>query len=41
MTLNVQRSKNEDAKNEMMKLIRYSVSEEDTTSGGNDIGSLI
>ena len=40
MTLNVLRSTNERGENEMMKLVRYSIEDGDTTSG-NDIGSFV
>lgn len=40
MTLNVLRSTNEDGKNEMMKLIRYSIASSSSSSAANDYGSL-
>ena len=40
MTLNVLRSTNDQGENEMMKLVRYALEEETTSSAGNDIGSL-
>ncbi len=40
MTLNVLRSTNDKGENEMMKLVRYTIADTDTTSGGSDIGSL-
>ena len=40
MTLNVLRSTNDEGKNEMMKLVRYSIEETATSGGGDDIGSL-
>lgn len=40
MTLNVLRSTNEDGKNEMMKLIRYSIASSGSSSAANDYGSL-
>lgn len=40
MTLNVERSKSEDAKNEMMKLIRYTNAGTGTSISGDDKGSV-
>lgn len=40
MTLNVLRSTNEDGKNEMMKLIRYSISSSSSSIAGNDDGAI-
>ena len=40
MTLSVLRSTNEDGKNEMMKLVRYSIASSESSSNGNDYGSL-
>lgn len=40
MTLSVLRSTNEDGKNEMMKLVRYSIASSESSSTGNDYGSL-
>ena len=40
MTLNVLRSTNDEGKNEMMKLVRYNISESTTSGGGNDYGSI-
>ena len=39
MTLNVLRSTNERGENEMMKLVRYNISESGAETSGNDIGS--
>ena len=40
MQLNVLRSTNEDGKNEMMKLVRYSISSSSSSSADDDYGSL-
>ena len=40
MSLNVLRSTNEDGKNEMMKLVRYSITGESTSGAGDDYGSI-
>lgn len=40
MTLSVLRSTNEDGKNEMMKLIRYSIGSGSSSAAGDDYGSL-
>ena len=40
MTLNVLRSTNDEGDNEMMKLVRYSITEEGDAAFGSDIGSL-
>ena len=40
MSLNVLRSTNDHGENEMMKLIRYSISESDTSGNGDDYGSV-
>ena len=40
MTLNVLRSTNEYGQNEMMKLVRYNIGGDGTTSSGNDYGQL-
>ncbi len=40
MDLNVLRSNNERGENEMMKLVRYTLSTEASSGSGNDIGSL-
>ena len=40
MTLNVLRSTNDQGENEMMKLVRYSLSGETASGSGDDIGSL-
>jgi hypothetical protein len=40
MTLNVLRSTNDEGKNEMMKLVRYSIDAETSSGSGDDHGSL-
>ena len=40
MQLNVLRSTNDDGENEMMKLVRYSIGSGESTSSGNDYGSI-
>ena len=40
MTLNVLRATNERGEDEMMKLVRYGIATESTSSGGNDRGSI-
>ena len=40
MTLNVLRSTNEDGKNEMMKLVRYSIAASSSSESGDDYGSI-
>lgn len=41
MTLNVLRSTNDAGENEMMKLVRYTVTDSETGSDEDDNGSLI
>lgn len=40
MQLNVLRSTNDSGENEMMKLVRYSLSSSESTATGNDYGSV-